>query len=225
MAPSLVALGAAALAYTSAAAAASSYQITDTYDSTNFFDKFNFFVSNFNTGNYNDVDPTSGYVNYRDNKTAWELGLVDIQYDEVYFGVNHQETFNPKGKGRDSVRIESKTKYTQGLFIAHFSHLPKPECGLWPAFWMYGDPWPTVGEFDIYEGWNKAPANTITLHADHAATVGSCKLTQTGQTGTVTSATNCDNYFSNPPQQYEAQGCGTAENNNLWGSELGAVCK
>jgi len=132
MAPSLVTLGAAALAY-SAGAAAKSYQLTDNYDSANFFSKFNFFVSNFETGNYNDVDPTSGYVNYRSQQDAVDLGLITTQGDEVYIGVNHASTLNPKGKGRDSVRIESKALYTHGLFIADFKHLPKPACGLWPA--------------------------------------------------------------------------------------------
>ena len=65
MAPSLVKFGTAALAYASSVSAGNSYQLSDTYDYTNFFDKFNFFVSNFDTGNYNDVDPTSGFVNYR----------------------------------------------------------------------------------------------------------------------------------------------------------------
>lgn len=48
-------------------------------------------------------------------------------------GVNHADIFQYPGKGRDSVRIESKKRYGQGLFVADFTHLPKPACGQWPA--------------------------------------------------------------------------------------------
>ena len=133
MAPSLVTLGTAALAYSVGGVAAKSYQLSDKYDASNFFSKFNFFVSNFGTGNYNDVDPTSGYVNYRSEQDAKDMGLIATQGDEVYIGVNHAKSLDPNGKGRDSVRIESKKLYTHGLFIADFKHLPKPACGLWPA--------------------------------------------------------------------------------------------
>jgi len=133
MAPSLVTIGAAAALAYSAGVAANSYQLTDNYDADNFFQKFNFFTSNYNTGNYNDVDPTSGFVNYRNFTDAQDLGLITTQGDEVYIGVNHASVLNSQGKGRDSIRLESHTKYTHGLFIADFKHLPKPACGLWPA--------------------------------------------------------------------------------------------
>jgi beta-glucanase (GH16 family) len=53
-----------------------------------------------------------------------------------------------------SGRIETKDLYNpsfQGtLRIAARIKLPGGE-GLWPAFWSYGDPWPTQGEIDIME--------------------------------------------------------------------------
>ncbi len=53
-----------------------------------------------------------------------------------------------------SGRIETKDLYNpslQGtLRIAARIKLPAGE-GLWPAFWSYGDPWPTQGEIDIME--------------------------------------------------------------------------
>jgi beta-glucanase (GH16 family) len=53
-----------------------------------------------------------------------------------------------------SGRIETKDLYNpslQGtLRIAARIKLPAGE-GLWPAFWSYGDPWPTQGEIDIVE--------------------------------------------------------------------------
>ena len=139
MAPSFATVGAAAvaLAYTSGVAATvhypQAYQVKETYDASNFFSNFNFFVSNFDTGNYNDVDPTSGFVNYRNQHDAKQLGLIDTQGSEVFLGGNHADKFNANGKGRDSVRLESQSSYTHGLFIADFTHLPQPVCGSWPA--------------------------------------------------------------------------------------------
>lgn len=89
---------------------------------------------------------------------------------------------------------------------------------------MYGDPWPTVGEFDIYENWNLAGANSITLHADNSSKVGSCTLTGTGQTG-VLGGPNCDNYVSNPPVQYAGSGCSANEPLAPQFYDSGSVCK
>ncbi len=54
-----------------------------------------------------------------------------------------------------SARIESKTKYapnnTHGkVRMQARIQLPKGY-GMWPAFWCYGDAWPTNGEIDILE--------------------------------------------------------------------------
>lgn len=40
---------------------------------------------------------------------------------------------DPLGYGRKSVRIESTAVYNHGLVIADFSHLPRAQCGTWPA--------------------------------------------------------------------------------------------
>lgn len=223
MAPSLFILGAAALAYGQGVMAApeKSWQLTETYDYMNFFDKFDFFTSDFTTGNYNDVDPTSGYVNYRNRTDAEKLGLIATQGTEMYIGVDHAVATDPLGKGRNSVRIESKKLYNSGLFIATFTHLPAPVCGAWPAYWMYGANWPTNGEIDIYENWNTAPANVITLHTDKAADVGTCTLDQSQMSATIVTG-NCDNQAQG---QYENQGCGATELNGQWGSPSGGVCK
>lgn len=136
MAPSLSKIGAAVLACSTSVAAIQSYQLFDSYNASNFFDKFDFFESKYGTANYNDVDPTSGYINYRSQQDANDLGLIAYQGEEIFMGVNHKDVLNntdPNGKGRDSVRIESKARYTHGLFIADFTHLPKPTCGVWPA--------------------------------------------------------------------------------------------
>lgn len=53
-----------------------------------------------------------------------------------------------------SGRIETRDLYNPAMLgtlrIAARIKLPAGE-GLWPAFWSYGDPWPTQGEIDILE--------------------------------------------------------------------------
>lgn len=223
MAPSLVVLGAAALAYTGVVAGApeKTYQLEESWNSDNFFDNFDFFVSNFNTGNYNDVDPTSGYVNYVSREQAVADGLIATQGSEMYIGVDHATPLDIDGPGRKSVRLESKKSFDSGLIVASFSHLPKAVCGAWPAFWMYGSNWPTNGEIDIYENWNTATNNIIALHTDHASDVGTCVLEQSDMTGAIVTS-NCDNYAVG---QWEGQGCGANEFDGQWASEAGGVCK
>lgn len=61
------------------------------------------------------------------------MGILKTVGEDLYLGVDSKSVLDPNGIGRSSVRIESKSKYKQGLFIATFSHLPKPVCGAWPA--------------------------------------------------------------------------------------------
>lgn len=132
MAPSLLTLCTAALALFGDVSATKFY-LDETYDNTNFFDKWDFFESDYDHPDYNHVDPTSGYVNYRNRHDAHQLGLIKQVGDEMRIGVNAADPGVFPGIGRDSVRIESKSIYNQGLMIARFSHLPKPVCGSWPA--------------------------------------------------------------------------------------------
>lgn len=132
MAPSLITLGTAALAL-AGEAAAKQFVLADTYDSTNFVDKFDFFESRYGTGNYNDVDPTSGYINYRNRVEATQNGLFSTDNGEVYLGVDSKNKTSFPGVGRSSVRLESKATYNKHLMVARFTHLPKPVCGSWPA--------------------------------------------------------------------------------------------
>jgi beta-glucanase (GH16 family) len=39
-----------------------------------------------------------------------------------------------------------------------------PGYGLWPAFWSYGDPWPTQGEIDILEARSQNPNEYSTAY-------------------------------------------------------------
>jgi beta-glucanase (GH16 family) len=63
-----------------------------------------------------------------------------------------------------SGRIESKVRYGpskhDGEQVYRFAariKLPRGH-GMWPAFWTYGDPWPTQGEIDILEARGGEPA-------------------------------------------------------------------
>ncbi|KXH54456.1 beta-1,3-endoglucanase [Colletotrichum salicis] len=219
MAPSLFTLGTAALAMVGDAAA-KQFVLDDTYDSTNFFDKFDFFESKYNTGDYNDVDLTSGYINYRTRVDAQKLGLISNAGGEVYVGPDAHNITEFPGVGRSSVRLESKAIYNKNLMVARFSHLPKPVCGAWPAFWSYGSPWPKKGELDFFEGWNNAAANKPAAHTYLTSEQGQCIISETGQTAKVNTA-NCD---QQAPGQYTNEGCTTtATSADPWGSSDGGI--
>ncbi|KZL74047.1 beta-1,3-endoglucanase [Colletotrichum tofieldiae] len=181
MAPSLLSTLSSALLLTSSVSAHKSYQVVDSYDSTNFLDKFGAFVSDHTTGNYNDVDPTGGYVSYKSAAEAQSMGLLKTVGEDLYLGVDSESVLDPNGIGRSSVRIESKSKYKQGLFVATFSHLPKP--------------------IDIVETWNEDNVNKVVLHTDGNA--GECRIDGKNMTGTI-SKPNCANFA---PGQSDNEGC------------------
>lgn len=76
----------------------------------------------------------------------------------------------PAGRGRPSVRIETKTRYNSGLFIYDIDHMPTGP-GSWPAFWAYGDNWPDNGEIDILEGIDGRNFNAMTLHTSQGCSM------------------------------------------------------
>lgn len=93
------------------------------------------------------------------------------------------------GRGRDSIRLESKVTYTRGLFIMDLDHMPTG-CGTWPAWWTCGANWPNHGEIDIIENINTATLNLQTLHT-------SSNCSQSGATDQMSGSwmnTNCDVY-------------------------------
>lgn len=145
------------------------YTLIDSYVAANWWDKFNIF---------HDDDPTHGYVRYVDLPEAKEKGLVANKNNQMYMGVDYVTTLDPDGRGRPSIRVESKKKYTKALIIADIEHMPstsKHGCGSWPAFWSYGDDWPNNGEIDVIEGVNSVIGNQATLH-----TTAGCNMTNLG---------------------------------------------
>ena len=119
------------------------YQLVNNYTPDTFGNQFKFFT---------DDDPTHGYVNYVDQNTAESLGLFKQQNGKLYLGADN--TNIASGRGRNSIRISSRTRYTHGLFILDMDHMPDSQCGSWPAFWAYGPDWPNNGEIDVIEGMN-----------------------------------------------------------------------
>ncbi|AEO55983.1 glycoside hydrolase family 16 protein [Thermothelomyces thermophilus ATCC 42464] len=207
MAPSVLRLGAAALACASSTLAVETYQLKESYNPSNFFDKFTFFSS---------PDPNQGFVKYRSKQDATNLGLIQSTKDEVTIKVDSTGTDKD---GRSSVRIESVNTYNSGLFIADFSHFPKPACGAWPAYWMVGPQWPLDGEVDIYEGWNLNTANKVVLHTDGPSVVGSCTVSQEDFTASL----RYSNCWDKAPDQPGNTGCAADEPDGTFGGAAGGV--
>ncbi|KAL8958245.1 MAG: hypothetical protein Q9193_004663 [Seirophora villosa] len=173
--------------------ALAAYSLADSYTASNWFDSFIFFDGK---------DPTNGFVQYKDLKSAAKSGLIAIEGSgdnaAVYMGVDHK-TKDPAG--RASVRISSKKSFNHGLFIFDIEHNPGSICGTWPAFWLLSDSgkWPMGGEVDIFEGVNEQSDNKMTLH-----TTPGCQIQNTDFSGQVETP-NCD---VNAPGQGANMGCG-----------------
>lgn len=121
---------------------------------------------------FDGVDPSHGFVDYQSRQNAEQMGLysIDDSSGVVRIGVDSTHQYSLLDRGRPSIRIESKETYEHGLFIADFLHMPPSNCGLWPAFWTYGDNWPYDGEIDIIEGVNTAHTNIISAHTSDGCT-------------------------------------------------------
>lgn len=178
------------------------YTLVQTYDHTNFFNEFSFFTG---------TDPTAGYVEYVEQSIAQNAGLIEIENNQVYVGVDHT-TYNPAG-GRESVRLTSNEVFTHGLFIADIEHMPGGICGTWPAFWTFGPNWPDNGEIDIIEGVNAQTTDQVTLHTRSGCSVSN----DNSLAGTNTLETNC-----NENDGYN--GCGASTSNvNNYGTGFNSV--
>ncbi|KAB8225549.1 concanavalin A-like lectin/glucanase domain-containing protein [Aspergillus novoparasiticus] len=154
------------------------YQLVDTYSGTNFLDRFDY---------YHGEDPTEGFVQYVDQTAANALNLTYATDSSVVLRV---DTSNKNAvKGRQSVRLESKTGYDNGLFVFDILHTPYG-CGTWPALWLTDTyNWPDNGEIDVLETTNNAPeGNAVTLHTTRGCNMN-VRRKQTGDTVYTT----CDN--------------------------------
>lgn len=77
---------------------------------------------------------------YKSHSEAQSLGLISTSGTTAKWGVG-SDVLNPDDgnvRGRASVRLEGKTSYTKGLFVADIAHMPGNACGVWPSFWTLG---------------------------------------------------------------------------------------
>ncbi|KAI9758428.1 MAG: hypothetical protein M4579_003057 [Chaenotheca gracillima] len=179
------------------------YALSDNFSGKSFFSAFNFFTG---------PDPTQGFVQYADLKTAAENGLIGASHNQVYLGVDKT---NVAPQGRQSIRLTSQKSYNQGLFIADIKHMPGSICGTWPAFWLVGPSWPNDGEIDIIEGVNDQVGNEMTLHTGPGCSVGDSGYT--GKGGTKNCDTNAQGQDKNAGCQISngnSSSYGTGFNNN-----------
>jgi len=191
-----------------AASALAAYTVVDDYSPDTFASKFDFFTGD---------DPTTGYVNYVDYDTATSEGLYSVSNNQVYMGVNYNDTAS--GRGRDSVRISSKDSYQHGLIVLDLAHMPASTCGTWPAFWLLSTSaaWPNGGEVDIIEGVNTQNTNSMTVHTSSGCSISSNSSAMTGELVTD----NCD---VAAPNQLSNQGCSIESGNtNSYGDGFNAI--
>ncbi|EWZ32448.1 hypothetical protein FOCG_13092 [Fusarium oxysporum f. sp. radicis-lycopersici 26381] len=210
----------AASAQASCARATRKFSLKTTYDSSNFFDQFYFRDAAY----YDSIDPsyggdpTHGSVNYLGKSKAQSAGLAKTTNGRVYVGVDSANKAKLLGSsktrhGRDSVRLESKATYGNGLLIADIEHMPGTACGVWPSFWSYNFDEDPVGEIDIIEGINDQSQNVVSLH-----TCGTCKFTKIGG---LDERPNCNNGGTESEQCEDGtnyDGCGSTHASGSYGS-------
>jgi hypothetical protein len=131
------------------------------------------------------------FTSYKSRADASALGLISSTATSVRFGVDSNTTglLSSGARGRASVRLEALNyQYNEALFVADIQHMPGNSCGIWPAFWSFGNNWPYDGEIDIIEGVNHQTQNLYSLHTGSAR----CTLVNPGsaERGTL-GATNC----------------------------------
>ncbi len=78
-------------------------------------------------------DPTNGFVNYVSSSSAASSGLAKVIGKQVFLGADNSSTISTSSQGRNSVRLESKQTFDNGLLIADIEHMPGSQCGVWPA--------------------------------------------------------------------------------------------
>ncbi|GAA5840536.1 hypothetical protein JCM3766R1_000691 [Sporobolomyces carnicolor] len=136
----------------------SGYQLTTHAAGQDFFDLFNFESHSSN----------GGMANFVDQATAWKEELVGVKDNRAHIRVS------PDGSGstRDSVRLVSKQRYSEGLYVWDVERMPQV-CGAWPAIWSTGENWPQGGEIDIVEYVSHQSMNSFSVHTGEGCWAGS----------------------------------------------------
>ncbi|KAJ6257083.1 hypothetical protein Dda_7968 [Drechslerella dactyloides] len=176
-----------------------SYSLQDVYSGVNFFDAWDF---------GNGTEATNGFTNYVTREGAAWSNLTYATPNQAIIKVLAQDDTGPAG--RPTVKLLSKQRYTQGLFLFDIEHVPFG-CGTWPAIWT-SDPdpeiWPSNGEIDIVEAVNQGTKGTqMTLHTTDGCQMRGVKRKQTGKV-LSTNCLNSTNYN---------MGCAVAGRANSYG--------
>jgi len=160
---------------------------------------------------FQDNDPTLGFVDYQSQGSAKNKGLTkyDTSKKGSYMGVDFATTYpteqTASNRGRASVRIESKKKYTHALVIANIGHMPDNVCGTWPAFWSVShDNYPQWGEIDMLENINEETQSLNVLHTSPGCTVAGNQGGVARQSGNQASY-NCDDLAQSSPYGSQSQ--------------------
>ncbi|KAN0091572.1 glycoside hydrolase family 16 protein [Tylopilus felleus] len=140
------------------------------------------------------ADPTHGRTKYVTESTARSLGLYSVSGNIVTLRADHQTVLKPSGPGRNSFRLQSKSKYSTHVAVFDIVHIPVG-CGTWPA--VSGPNWPNNGEIDILEGVNSESPNQSTLH-----TSANCAMPLVREMTGKSANNNCDVYAT------DNAGCG-----------------
>ncbi|WVW81993.1 hypothetical protein I302_103998 [Kwoniella bestiolae CBS 10118] len=142
---------------------ASRYRLSKHYYGNQFFDGFDWKTFN---------DPTHGRVNYVSETEARRKNLSYVSdHNTFVMRTDYHHRVEPGQRGRDSVRIESRDTFDNGIYILDVLHMPTG-CGTWPAFWTSTTGhWPQGGEIDIIEGVNGKGTNQGTLHTTPGCTM------------------------------------------------------
>lgn len=170
----------------------------DVYQGNAFFEKFNFFTA---------ADPNAGFVQYLDQNTATNSRLTSVNdAQQVYIGVDYENVYDVNGgRGRPSIRLETKKSYQYGLFVFDLAHMPANTCGKWSAFWTTNEQeWPRWGEIDIIENIHENNNTLEALHTTPGCSVAGNQIS-TQMTGKQTTY-NCDGTATS--SQYGTQGSG-----------------
>lgn len=113
--------------------------------------------------------------------------LVITAKKETVTGANNPYDQTQKTFNYTSGRIESKTNFSASSSTPKVRMIARIKLtsgyGMWPAFWSYGDPWPTQGEIDIIEARGQEPKKYQTNY--FYGTAANTNLVQHGE-GVIT---------------------------------------
>lgn len=89
-----------------------SYKLEDAYVGNTFFDGFDF------------VSWSNGCGEAVDESTARSLGMINTTSSTAYISVENTKKYTGQSKCRQTVQIQSKKQYDNGLFIVQAKHMP-----------------------------------------------------------------------------------------------------